>query len=169
MPPIVSHPSSTVARMKTEVIRSARRKKAVEARVVDGVLRIAIPAAFSIEEEAHWVAEMRARIDRKTRSDSVDLLARAGELARKYRLPVPQAAAFSTRQRLRWGSCSPDAGKIRLSDRLVGFPPWVLDYVIVHELAHLKEPNHSPAFWALVDRYEMAERARGFLIAKQDG
>lgn len=165
----MSYASSTVATMKTEVTRSARRTKTVEARVVDGILRIAIPAAFSVEEEAHWVKEMRARIDRKSRSDSVDLLARAGELARTHRLPVPQDAVFSTRQRLRWGSCSPDAGKIRISDRLVGFPPWVLDYVIVHELAHLVEPNHSPAFWDLVNRFELAERARGFLIAKQDG
>lgn len=154
--------------MKTEVIRSARRKKTVEARVIDGVLRIAIPASFSLEEETQWVSDMTKRIERKTRSDEVDLLARAGQLASRYGLPTAAAAEFSPRQRLRWGSCSPDSGKIRLSDRLVAFPPWVLDYVIVHELAHLAEPNHSPSFWGLVDRYELAERARGFLLAKQD-
>jgi predicted metal-dependent hydrolase len=68
--------------------------------------------------------------------------------------------------RARYGSCTPQDGTIRLSDRLVAWPPWVRDYVLVHELAHLAVPDHSPAFWRLVDRYPLAERARGFLIAK---
>jgi predicted metal-dependent hydrolase len=47
-------------------------------------------------------------------------------------------------------------------------PPWVLDYVIVHELAHLVVDGHGPVFDALVDRYPLAERARGYLIAKAE-
>ena len=42
-------------------------------------------------------------------------------------------------------------------------PSWVLDYVLVHELAHLRVPGHGPKFWALVDRYPRTERARGYL------
>ena len=66
----------------------------------------------------------------------------------------------------RWGSCTPATGEIRIATAVRGFPPWVLDYVIVHELAHLEEANHSPRFWKLVGRYPRAERARGYLIAK---
>jgi predicted metal-dependent hydrolase len=55
---------------------------------------------------------------------------------------------------------------IRVSTRLAAFPDWVLDYVIVHELAHLEVPDHSPAFWKVVDRYPKAERAKGYLMAK---
>ena len=57
-------------------------------------------------------------------------------------------------------------GAIRISVRVAQFPSWVRDYVIVHELAHLRHPGHTPSFWALVNRYPRAERARGYLIAK---
>ncbi|MDO9710369.1 M48 family metallopeptidase [Paracraurococcus lichenis] len=53
--------------------------------------------------------------------------------------------------RSRWGSCAPD-GTLAFSWRLVMAPDWVLDYVVAHEVAHLKELNHSPRFWALVER-----------------
>ena len=66
----------------------------------------------------------------------------------------------------RWGSCTPATGSVRLATRLASFPDWVVDYVLVHELAHLSIPDHSPTFWSLVERYPLAERARGYLIAK---
>lgn len=52
--------------------------------------------------------------------------------------------------RTRWGSCGPD-GAIRLNWRLMHFPPMIVDYVVAHELAHLRELNHSPRFWATVE------------------
>jgi hypothetical protein len=81
---------------------------------------------------------------------------------------LPQATTIEWvgNQDSRWGSCSTGTGTVRISDRVAAFPPWVVDYVIVHELAHLVEANHSAAFWKLVARYPKAERARGFLIAK---
>ena len=50
----------------------------------------------------------------------------------------------------RWGSCAPD-GVLAFSWRLVMAPDWVLDYVVAHEVAHLRELNHSPRFWAHVE------------------
>jgi predicted metal-dependent hydrolase len=67
--------------------------------------------------------------------------------------------------RQRWGSCTPEDRAVRVSSRLAAYPAWVLDYVLVHELAHLLVASHGPAHDALVDRYPYAERARGFLIA----
>lgn len=154
--------------MKIEVIRSPRRKKTVEARIENGILRVSIPAAMTPAEEAHWVEVMRGRIERAQQSRTVDLEHRATSLARSLGLPQPREIVFSKRQRTRWGSCTPSTGRIRISDRIAGFPDWVVDYVIVHELAHLAVSDHSPAFWALVDRYELAERARGYLEAKSE-
>jgi predicted metal-dependent hydrolase len=152
--------------MKTEVIRSARRKKTVQASVIDGVVRIRIPSSMSADEEAHWVDVMRERMQRQLHSTEINLADRARVLATEYSLPVPQEIVFSTRQKQRWGSCTPSTGRVRISSQVASFPSWVVDYVIVHELAHLVEPNHSPAFWELVARYSLAERARGFLLAK---
>jgi predicted metal-dependent hydrolase len=65
--------------------------------------------------------------------------------------------------RTQWASCTPENGTIRVSDRLRTVPTWVLDYVLVHELAHLLIPGHDAAFWSLVARYPRSERARGYL------
>jgi hypothetical protein len=152
--------------MQVEVIRSARRRKTVQATKVDGVLRISIPATMSKAEEQKWVIEMVRRIERKAAAEDIDLEWRAGELARRYRLPTPDSIKWVDNQEWRWGSCTPADRSIRISSRLVGEPGWVLDYVIIHELAHLRVRGHSAAFWDLVARYPKAERARGFLIAR---
>jgi predicted metal-dependent hydrolase len=72
-------------------------------------------------------------------------------------------------QTSRWGSCTPATREIRISDRIAGFPEWVLDAVVVHELAHLVHLGHTREFWELAHRYPLTERALGFLIAKQLG
>lgn len=149
-----------------EVVRSARRRKTVQARQVGDVLRVSIPAWMSKAEEAKWVAEMTRRIEARRDTGTVDLDQRARTLARRYDLPEPAQISWSDRQQWRWGSCTPSAGTIRISSRLAREPGWVLDYVVVHELAHLVVGDHSRAFWALVERYPKTERARGFLIAR---
>lgn len=66
-------------------------------------------------------------------------------------------------QNTRWGSCTPTRGTIRLSSRLVGTPEWVIDYVLLHELAHLLQPDHSRAFWNLLGGYKRLAEAKAFL------
>jgi predicted metal-dependent hydrolase len=155
-----------VTDLPVEVVRSARRHKTVQARVVAGRIRVAIPSWFSPDDEAQAVADLVGRIERRRRGVALDLEDRANRLARRHGLPVPRSVRWSARQQARWGSCSVHTGDIRISDRLVGAPAWVVDYVLVHELAHLVEANHSPAFHALVGRFPLAERAKGYLIAK---
>lgn len=65
--------------------------------------------------------------------------------------------------RTRWASCTPADTTIRVSERLRDVPAWVLDYVLVHELAHLREAGHNARFWELVRRYPKTERAIGYL------
>lgn len=156
------------SRYPVEVIRSDRRVKTVSARIVDGVIRVRIPSWMSSRDEAEFVTNIVKRVELKRRSDGIDLEARAHALAAKFDLPLPKSIHWSKTQRQRWGSCSPHSGHIRISDRLVDVPPWVLDYVIVHELAHLLEPNHSPAFYELEQRNPLAERATGYLMALTD-
>ena len=156
------------SRYPVEVIRSERRVKTVSARIVDGVIRVRIPAWMSAADEERFVGDVVAKIERERRSHAVDLEGRARRLAAEYGLPEPSSIRWSTTQRQRWGSCSVGSGDIRISDRLVDVPPWVLDHVIVHELAHLVVADHSPAFHALVERYPYAERATGYLMALND-
>jgi predicted metal-dependent hydrolase len=169
--PETDAPEMDAGQLNVEVVRSARRRKTVQAWEVGGVLRVAIPARMSLAEEQHWVSEMTRRFERRRSSDHIDLRARVAALARRYELPHPLSVEWTDRQRSLWGSCTPALRSIRLSSRLAREPGWVLDYVIVHELAHLTEATHGEAFWALVNRYPRTERARGWLMAKglEDG
>jgi hypothetical protein len=151
---------------RVEVVRSARRTRTASARLIDGVAEVRVPAGMAAAEERRCVDDLVARLLRRQRSDHLDLAARTEVLARRLGLPRPREVRWVDNQSQRWGSCTPATGEVRLSRRLADFPGWVVDYVIAHELAHLVEANHSPAFWALVERYPKAERARGFLIAK---
>ena len=145
--------------------RSARRKRTVPAWMEDGTLVISLPASCSLDEEAHWVEVMARRFERKRAAERIDLEGRARTLAAALGLPEPTSIRWVDNQLQRWGSCTPSDGSVRLSNRLVPFPDWVIDYVIVHELAHLVHGDHSKQFWHLVDRYPKAERAKGYLIA----
>jgi predicted metal-dependent hydrolase len=156
-------------RFPVRVIRSTKRRRTVHAQLVDGVIEVRVPARMSKADEAQYVAELVERIEKREQRGAIDLDARCREVARRYDLPLPSTIRFVDNQRSRWGSCTIDTREVRLSSKLVNYPAWVLDYVIVHELAHLVVADHSPAFHAVVARYPKAERARGYLLAKADG
>lgn len=154
--------------LPVEIVRSRRRRKTVQATIVDGVIRVQAPANMSARELDEHVHHLVHRLERRYRSESVDLVDRARRLSKRLDLPLAATVVWAE-QRSQWGSCTPTTGEIRISNRLAAYPPWVLDYVLVHELAHLVEADHSPAFAALVARYPLAERARGFLMAVSFG
>lgn len=131
----------------------------------DGRVRVTIPARGSRREadaflrrNLDWVQRQRARLSPAAPVDAAqrqawlararhELPARLFELARE--LDLAPAGVSIRNQRSRWGSCAPD-GRISLNWRLVRMPDWVRDYVIVHELMHLRRMDHSPAYWRLV-------------------
>ncbi|WP_297501165.1 SprT family zinc-dependent metalloprotease [Thermococcus sp.] len=78
------------------------------------------------------------------------IIALVDEYSRK--MDVSPEKVFIRHQRSRWGSCSPK-GNLNFNVRLVSVPPELREYVVVHELAHLKYMNHSKAFWELVGRF----------------
>ena len=123
-------------------------------------------------EERTWVDRMVTRITDRERIERLNarrsLPVMAERLNDEYfggKLRW-SSILYVANQRDRYGSCTPEGGSIRISDRVAGWPVWVREYVVVHELAHLLVPDHGRRFRRLVDRYPHAERARGFLIAK---
>lgn len=153
---------------EVEIRRSRRRTRTVKAYREGDRTIILMPAHLSEAEEQHHVQSLLGRLERRERrvrpSDD-ELLARAATLSATWLegRAVPSSVRWVSNQNTRWGSCTSVDGSIRLSDRLKGMPSWVIDYVLLHELAHLLEAHHGPAFWALVDRFPRAERAKGFL------
>jgi len=153
-----------------EVRRSRRRTRTVSAYRSEGKVIVLIPDRLSRAEEAEWVDKMIAQLERserRTRRGSTDaaLMRRAERLVADYldNSVRPTSIRWVANMSSRWASCTSSTGAIRMSERLQGMPDWVVDYVLLHELAHLIEPNHSPRFWAWVDRYPRAERAKGYL------
>ena len=163
------------SRLQVEIRRSDRRRKTVAARLQGNTLVVFLPAGLSAAEEQRWVQRMLERASlaqkRVDLNGDGDLARRAAALNRRHfegKLRL-RSIKYVTNQDFRFGSCTPTEGTIRISHRLAEMPDWVLDYVIVHELAHLLQPNHSERFWRLVNRYELTERARGFLHGQGPG
>jgi len=154
-----------------ELVRSSRRRRTISARLDGNRLIVQVPAGLSPAEEQAWAEKLGTRIlatrRRRELNQDGDLAARAQELNDRYfegKLKI-EDIRYVTNQQHRFGSCTPSEGTIRISDRVAKLPPWVRDAVLVHELAHLVEANHSGRFWKLANRYPLMERARGYLMA----
>ncbi|MYR96773.1 MULTISPECIES: M48 metallopeptidase family protein [unclassified Streptomyces] len=151
-----------------EVRRSTRRRKSVSAYREGGRTIVLIPARMSEAEERRWVGVMldklAAQESKRVLGDS-ELTERAERLSAQFfdGRARPASVRWVTNQNTRWGSCTPAEGSIRLSHRLQGMPEYVVDYVLLHELAHLLVPGHGPEFWRLLEAYPRTERARGYL------
>lgn len=162
--------SGLVERPAVSFIRHPRAKRYVIRVGPDGSVRVTIPrrgtkreATDFFRSQEAWIAREQARalrereerrpppspdvVSRLRRQASRELPARLLELAGRLGLTVRKTSIRN--QRRRWGSCTRD-GHICLNWRLVQMPDWVRDYVLIHELMHLRRLDHSPAFWKLV-------------------
>ena len=154
--------------MVVEVVRSPRRRRTISAHRVGDRIVVQVPARMSRAEEAQWVDTMTKRVlageKRSHRSDD-ELMQRAAALSTRHLAgrAVPTSVRWVDNQVSCWGSCTPADRTIRLSRRLVGMPDYVVDYVLLHELAHLLVPGHGRDFWELLATYPKLERARGYL------
>ena len=158
--------------MNYRIIRSQRRSLGLEVR--DGEVIVRAPYLASKRKIERFVAEhegwiekhLRLESERRERLMGIEKLTEAeiAELAERARLVIPQRVAYYAplvgvtygritirHQRSRWGSCS-RKGNLNFNCLLMLAPPEVLDSVVVHELCHLKEMNHSKRFYAEVLR-----------------
>jgi len=170
---MTASPEPVVPDPVVEVRRSTRRSRTVSAYRDGDRIIVLMPARLARAEQERLVSEMVQRVTSREqrlqrsgpRASDRALLTRAGQLSREYLAgrANPVTVRWATNMQHRWGSCTVGDGTIRLSHRLRTMPAWVIDYVLVHELAHLLVPGHGPDFWALVGRYPRTERARGYL------
>jgi predicted metal-dependent hydrolase len=157
------------------IVRSARRKKTVGARLLDWhTLEVRAPVDVSEAELQRIISRLtekalgqRSKLRHYTSDDALEQRAQrlntlyfGGHL--RWR-----SIRFVKNQNTLFGSCTPSLGTVRISERLAKTPDFVLDYIVMHELAHLRVHNHSRAFWDLVNQLPLVERARGYLMALQ--
>ena len=151
------------------IVATRKRRRTVSARLRAGVLELLVPDWMSQAERHKWAEVMSRRLQKRVeRSKPSDerLVGRASALNQRHfggRLRWT-SIVFADMAHL-WGSCTFTSGAIRIAKRAAVLPEWVLDYLLVHELAHLEHSDHGPAFRELETRYPLSERARGYLMA----
>ena len=154
-------------RPEVEVRASPRRKKTGTAHWSGSRIVVQIPARLRGRERTLFVDNLVERLlTQRPQNNAGDasLEERARMLAGLYNDGVePSSVRWVTNQQARWASCSPASREIRVSNRLRQCPEWVIDAVLVHELAHLQEADHSPRFYEIADRFEQQEESAVFL------
>ena len=157
---------------KVEVKRSKRAKRNVTAYRDNEKTVVTVPTRMAKRDVDAYVTELVNRLDDRDErtSSQKSLEQRARSLSLKYlgqdlleTHTVPVKIRWVTNQNSRWGSCTPYEGTIRLSHRMQRMPSYVIDSVIVHELIHLLVTDHSPAFYALMNKYPDHEKAKAYL------
>ena len=154
-----------------KIVRSQKRRRTVSARMVKDILIVRAPESIPESRLQKVIAELKARIERKQLKEELNKHENLAQRAREFNVRYFEnklnisSIEYVTDQNSKFGCCNYRTGSIRISHRISTMPQWVRDYVIIHELAHLVVPDHSRAFWDIVNRYRLAERARGYLIA----
>ena len=184
-PPAAPQPAGDQAGARVPVtgtmyfVRNRRARRYILRVDVDGRVRVTIPRGGSRREgsafaaaQREWIRRQQSRLESRVGPPGVAADASAARARAAAELPPRlltlaaqhglSVAGVSIRsQRTRWGSCGPD-GHISLNWRLVLMPDWVSDYVLIHELMHLRRLDHSPAYWRLVEAacpdYRLARR-----------
>ena len=154
------------------VKRDKRLRTSARWTLRDDTIAVRVPAGLSSRRLDDLIDDVVARVLRQRakarRRNDGDLERRARAINRAYFGGELRwhSIRWVSNMTSRLGSCTSGGatdGDIRISDRIRAWPDYVIDYVIAHELAHRKHPNHSPAFWDYLARYPHVERARGFI------
>lgn len=139
----------------------------------DGSILLRVPYRFPKRQIPNLLKQITGQLDKgikqASRRTDADLQKRAQAINNKYfgGQIKWQAIRWVGNMNTRLGSCTNGGttdGHIRISDKIKNWPPWVIDYVIAHELVHRLHSDHSKAFWeTLIQGYPKTERARGFI------
>jgi predicted metal-dependent hydrolase len=154
-------------RPEVEIRSSSRRKKTGAAHWSGSRIVVQIPARLRGREREAFIDDLVERLltqRPQNHAGDASLEERARVLAELYNDGVmANSVRWVNNQRARWASCSPASRDIRVSSRLRQCPEWVIDAVLVHELAHLQEADHSPRFYEIAHRHPRQNECELFL------